>query len=492
MGRSVAQGSDTDPARDRAATTQRDAGWLVAGAGVGLAIVAFAIYLATRTDRFYDHFVWQAAAFLEGQAAIRYPVGSGPDGYGNWYFQDVLPVAPVAGVPRGLIPFPPLPAILLMPFVALWGIHTDDQTIFTALAAIDVALCWWMLGRLGVTTVARLATTMLFAFGTTFWYAAQNATTWYQAHIVAAGLSMLAIGVALGADVDEAMEPTVDPPPRRSDRRSFLAGLLLGLATTARLTVILGLPFFALVGGGRSWWCRGCSAALGAAIPVALLLAYNVVTTGHVFHPAYDHLYQLEARAYTGLGYDADWAAEDPRYLPQNLGIMLLETPDVLPDRLRDTLGTIDRPLCTQPGATRGLFDVDCPLAVPRDIGMSVLLTTPALLLAIPAFRITRRRRIALGAGLAILLISVVNLMHFSQGWVQFGYRFSIDSLPFALLLVALGIDRLTDRDGPDGDPVDPDGGPWRRWGMPLVAALIVVSLAINLWGVIWSRLLAW
>ena len=30
--------------------------------------------------------------------------------------------------------------------------------------------------------------------------------------------------------------------------------------------------------------------------------------------------------------------------------------------------------------------------------------------------------------------------MHFSQGWVQFGYRFSNDFAPFALILVALGI----------------------------------------------------
>ena len=48
---------------------------------------------------------------------------------------------------------------------------------------------------------------------------------------------------------------------------------------------------------------------------------------------------------------------------------MLLSTPDVLPDRFQDTLGTIDRPLCTAPGATRGLFDLDCPLALPRDTG---------------------------------------------------------------------------------------------------------------------------
>ncbi len=42
--------------------------------GVLLAIVALGMYLTTQADRFYDHFVWQASAFLEGQAAIRYPV----------------------------------------------------------------------------------------------------------------------------------------------------------------------------------------------------------------------------------------------------------------------------------------------------------------------------------------------------------------------------------------------------------------------------------
>jgi hypothetical protein len=33
--------------------------------------------------------------------------------------------------------------------------------------------------------------------------------------------------------------------------------------------------------------------------------------------------------------------------------------------------------------------------------------------------------------------------MHFSQGWVQFGYRFSNDFAPFLLLLVAVGMERL-------------------------------------------------
>jgi hypothetical protein len=482
--RSVAQGGVTDPERDRHANVPARVGWLAVAVGVALAIVAFGIYTATRIDRYYDHFVWQAAAYLEGQAAIRYPIGSGPDGLGNWMFQDVLPVAPAGGVERGLIPFPPLPAVLLVPFVAVYGLRTDDQAIFTALAALDVAICWWMIGRLRVAPIARFATTIFFAFGTAFWYAAQNTTTWYQAHIVTVGLTMLAVGLAV--DWDE----TKQPPGRRRfaiDPRAFVIGLLFGLATTARLTVFLAAPFFALVGPGGGWRRRGCSVGLGAAIPVGLLLAYNVATTGQVFHPAYDHLYQLEARAYVGLGYHREWAAEDPRYVPQNLGIMLLTGPEILPDRLRDTLGTMDRPLCTGPGATRSLSDVACPLAVPRDIGMSILLTSPGYLLAIPAFRVPGRRRLAIAALAAIVLVSVANLMHFSQGWVQFGYRFSNDVVPFALILVALGIDRLA-------APRD-DGAterPRARWTMPLAMGLIVLSIAINAWGVYWGRILGW
>ena len=262
------------------------------------------------------------------------------------------------------------------------------------------------------------------------------------------------------------------------DRRQFLAGLLFGLAATARLSILLAAPFFILVGSGGSWWRRGWSAALGAAIPVVALVAYNVAVTGHVFHPAYDHLYRLEARAYTALDYHPEWSAEDPRYIAQNLRIMFLSTPEILPERQRDTLGTIDEPLCTEPGAQRGLFDPDCPLALPRDIGMSILLTSPAYLLMIPALRRYGRSRLVTGAALAVLLVVLIDLMHFSQGWVQFGYQFSNDAVPFALPLVALGIDRIA--------------GGTRRWAMPIAMGLVVVSIAVNAWGVAWARQLGW
>jgi hypothetical protein len=103
---------------------------------------------------------------------------------------------------------------------------------------------------------------------------------------------------------------------------------------------------------------------------------------------------------------------------------------------------------------------------------MSVLLTSPAYLLVVPAI-VAGRSRLVAGAFLAVLAIAFVNLMHFSQGWVQFGYRFSNDFVVFAIVLVAIGMAR--------------------RRGVGLLGLWLVgLSVAINVWGVIWGNLLGW
>jgi hypothetical protein len=242
------------------------------------------------------------------------------------------------------------------------------------------------------------------------------------------------------------------------DGRQFLAGFLLGLASTARLTIVFGLPFLAFVGGG-SPVRRTLSAGLGAALPILALVAYNVATTGHLFHPGYEFLYRQEAYGYPELGYHPTWAIEDLRYVPQNLALMIAGAPDVMPPCL--------------PGEVRSLFSETCPVAIPRTVGMSLLLASPAYLLAIPALLRVRRSRLIAGAAVAVAGIAFANLMHFSQGWVQFGYRFSNDFAPFLLLLVGLGMLRL---------------GQVRGW----VAVLVAASIAVNAWGVAWGVILQW
>jgi hypothetical protein len=417
---------------------------------VALFAVALVVYVGSNVDRAdrYDHFVWQADAFLHGRSAITYPVSDGP--YRNDHFQDVLPLP---GTGLGQIPFPPLPAVVLLPFVAVFGLGTNGAAIAAVLGAVNVVLCWAMLLAVTPRRSAALLGTVFYGFGTVAWYAAMLGTTWFLAHVVASSCLFLAIGLAVRADLART----------RGLTRQLGAGLLFGLAGLARLTTILGAPFFVFVGGGGTWLRRAVSAGVGAAIPLGLLLAYNVVTTGHLLHPAYEYLYRVEYRPRPELVHP-DWGIEDVRYIPQNAAIMLAWPPE---SPLSEDPACAGRPLSLE-----RLVGTDCPLLRPDPLAMSLLLTSPAYLLALPVLLRAWRRRLVAGAALAVLCIAVIDLMHFSQGWVQFGYRFSNDFAPFAVILVTLGIARLGTR--------------------PVSVGLVALSVAINAWGVWWGVTLGW
>ncbi|MFI5291247.1 MAG: hypothetical protein ACHQ02_00105 [Candidatus Limnocylindrales bacterium] len=445
-----------------------DPRWLT----IGFVVLGIVVYIVSNPSRqnFYNHFVWQADAFLQGRAWIPWPLTDGQ--FQNGYFQDVFPI----GDGRGLLPFPPLPAIALLPFVAAFGLGTDAALVAAVLGGINLGLAHRMVRRLTSDALVAILAALFYGFGTVAWYAAMLGSTWFLAHVVASGFLLLAITGALDADRRSAREAAAVAAEdegagwRRAwppDGRQVIAGLLFGMAAAARLTTLLAAPFFVFVGGGHSALRRGLSAGIGAVIPVLLLLAYNVATSGQLFHPGYEHLYQTEytpvpsgllaqlVPALEGITYHpGEWALQDPRYVPQNLLILLAWLPEVH----------------TECGLA--LLDQGCALIRPDRLGMSVLLTSPAWLLGLPVVLREWRRRIVLGSALAVGAVTLVNLMHFSQGWVQFGYRFSNDAAPFALLLVTLGLARY--------------GVRW--W----TAGLVLLSIVINAWGVYWGVVLGW
>jgi hypothetical protein len=435
--------------------------------GLVLLVGAALVYVLSNPERrnFYNHFVWQAEAFLHGRAWIPWPVESGL--VTNAYFQDVYPLAEPG---RALIPFPPLPALLLTPLVAVFGLGANAALVAALLGAVNVPLAWRMAARLTTDPRVALLAASFYGFGTVAWYAAMLGSTWFLAHVVASTFLLLAITAAFDADRASAAAGGVRPVRRwydLVDARQFAAGLLFGVAALARLTTLFGAPFFVFVGGGGDLRRRAVSAGLGAVIPVIGLLLYNLATTGHPFHPGYEHLYRTEFRptpegllvdVLPGLAaisyHPGEWGIEDVRYIPQNLVIMLGWLPEV-------------RPECGL-----ALLAEKCALVRPAQLGMSLILTSPAYLLAVPLLMQAWRRRVVLGASLAVLSIATVNLAHFSQGWVQFGYRFSNDFAPFALVLVTLAIARLGVR--------------------PLTVVLVALSIAVNAWGVYWGVTLDW
>ncbi|MFN8624326.1 MAG: hypothetical protein U0869_26580, partial [Chloroflexota bacterium] len=163
-------------------------------------VVGFLVYWLSNPDRlsasFYNHFVWQAQAWLDGSAAIPYPSDLGR--YGNSYFQDVWPLMDGAGNPTGtaLLPFPPLPALFLVPFVALFGLDANAGMVAVGLGAINVGLCWRMLQRVTDRRDAAFLGTVFYGFGTVAWYAAMLGSTWFLAHVVASTFLFLGITAA--------------------------------------------------------------------------------------------------------------------------------------------------------------------------------------------------------------------------------------------------------------------------------------------------------
>ncbi|MGD0020138.1 MAG: hypothetical protein ABSD62_12860 [Candidatus Limnocylindrales bacterium] len=566
--------------------------------GLALVVLCLVVYYLSQPNgsNLYLHFVLQAQAWLDGHTAIPMP-----------QYQDVMPITDSSGAPTGygIIPFPPLPAWVLLPFVSIWHLATNQHLLATIFAAIDVGIAYWMLGYLRVRHEIRILTSLFLGLGTVLWYTAAIGSTWFWAHIVAVGCLLLSVGMALAADRDAtepgplrdaatalrrfswpggwssaallvalgaagellfvlagadssaaslaavgvllgliaaalavvvAGRPGVLAPfvaaaaivgglpalllvssqsqvavevvdaallvvviglwwlgSRRDGRvdramsslsaalsspesLQVAAGILFGLAVTARLTILLGFPFLILVGGGGTWLRRAALAGAGVAVPLVTLLVVTYATSGHLFNPAYDYLYHLELGEYGGVfGYHSEWSITDIRYVPQNLGIMLFGVPRILPQFSGVYPGDSGTPLCVASSA-RGLFDAACPLAIPEATGTSIFLSSPAYLLAPLAFIPVLRRKLdraTAGAAIAVIAIAFVNLMHFSQGWVQFGYRFSNDFVPFAIILVALGASRLG-----------------RFW--PVLVPFVVASIAVNLWGVIWGVTLGW
>jgi hypothetical protein len=69
--------------------------------------------------------------------------------------------------------------------------------------------------------------------------------------------------------------------------------------------------------------------------------------------------------------------------------------------------------------------------------GLSMLLSTPILMAGVLA---PWRERLAQAMLAAAVLVAIPNLLYYNTGYLQAGYRYALDFLPFLFVLVALGM----------------------------------------------------
>lgn len=313
------------------------------------------------------HYVYLAQAFLNGSLSVANPPTS------------LVEVIAFRG--GNYFAYGPWPALLLVPFVALWGLAFEPASIVIAIGAANVALMYRILGRLGYEQPVTGWLAALFAFGTVHFHATIWATTWLFMQVAAVCFLLLAIHEALGRN------------------RGLVVGLCFGAAVLSRNAVLLSAPFFLIMMNRKGWsWSRNALFAGGVLICLGAGAWYNIARFGDALDNGYGKAWRLPREGLYSL-----------RYLKRNLSTYLL----ALPERI-------------------GQF----PYLRPSLYGMSLFLTTPAFL---GVFRAAPRTPVAIASWLAIAGMGGSYLLYFWGGYAQFGVRYTLDFTPFLIILSAVG-----------------------------------------------------
>lgn len=286
------------------------------------------------------------------------------------------------------VPFPPVPAVTLMPAVALMSLQSPGtelslNTAGAVVGGLNVGLTHVLLRRLGTSGWPLILLTVGFATSTHLWVAGMSGTHHYV-QLVAVLFLLAALITAF------------------SGRWPLLAGLFLGLGAGARLPVGLALPLLLLLYGTRPGRAH-LLVLLGLAGPAIAVAGYNFARFGDITEFGRALIASGEDQLVTSEPYYPD-GLMSLSYVPRSLGWALF-----------------------------GGLTFQPPFVIPSYSGLSLLLTAPVIFLALLA-----RGRMAVVVGLTFVVVMLPGLAHGAWGFAQWGYRFILDGMPLLLVLLAI------------------------------------------------------
>lgn len=311
--------------------------------------------------------------------------------------------------------FPPVPALIALPFVAIFGVSFHHFIALGVLCFVITGLVWWQITR-QYQTDYRLALLLIaaFLFATPLQYVVLRSDgVWFFAQAVAAMLTSLAIWSAL------------------VKRNAWLVGLFIGFAFLTRQMSILYMPFFfvLMTPPNRSIFAvnsesikRLLKLAVFPAIAIGIYFAYNYARFGDPMQTGYAYIFPPE---WDALGDPAaEWIEDRVQklglfhrdYLLFNLMHFFVQGPDI---------------------EFSGKYLTE--MSGFGDKGIALFIGAPFLLY----FFLAKWDREYLFAALTIALIAGVTFFYHSNGFSQYSVqRYVLDWLPLMMLFVVRTVQR--------------------------------------------------
>lgn len=317
----------------------------------------------------------------------------------------------------------PFPAIMLVPFVALFGTNVSDVFFTIVVSAIDLALLFLLFEQLRINGFTQrswresLLWAVLLYFGSEAVCLSLGGAVWWIAHIVSLGCTLLALLLAFR-------------------RRYVWAAVALGCAFLTRSTLLLGFVFLLYlawqddggIGGSAraldrfvmslrarrpDWsqvpWRRLSAIVAVGAAAVALYLARNYAMFGNPLESGYSI---LNAQQYPMIKHGLFSIV----YVPSNIVDSFFAFPHIYHLTTYSHHVTLDM--------------------MNAGTGISIFLTTPLFLLLFWRNRHKSQLRAALWVSL--FLMGGFVLLYYTAGYKEFGTRYLFDFYPFAWVLLLL------------------------------------------------------
>ncbi len=334
---------------------------------------------------------------------------------GNWY-----------------VPMPPLPAVLMMPLAYLIGAEDISTSYFSMVfSAANGVLVFLILRNINdrnwiqISQSGILLLVALFLFGTPHLWVGISGRGWYVSQILTLMFLALAIYSAL-----RSWSP-------------WLVGIFIAIAMTARPNSLMTWPFVFAISmhilkenQGKIHLEQAFHWSLKTIPPIIIaiigLLTYNYLRFENILDFGY-----TTVNAGSDIVYNVQtWGMFSPHFIPKNLMVMFFKMPWI----------NLNSHWPIEPSAT----------------GMSVFLTTPAL---IYLFRRYPRQWWVIGAWAAVFFNIILLSLYSNTGAHQFGYRYILDMLVPLIVLLAVGMNNKI---------------PWH------FIVLVLVSVVINMYGADW------